>query len=109
MRNALGRDYHDEGNPEFKPVETYEQNPREEVYKLCGDAIDGNIRYIAEQAVAEGTKQFPSLNIPGGPINCVHDVTDILRAMVFNLKYGGNTTYSMVQNSMLTLVVTYYT
>tara|TARA_B100000287_G_scaffold183671_1_gene173701 strand:+ start:379 stop:19995 length:19617 start_codon:yes stop_codon:yes gene_type:complete len=90
MRNAFGRDYHDGGEPDIKPVQTYEQNPRETVYKLCGDAIDGNIRYIAEQAVAAGTKQFPSLNIPGGPINCVHDVTDILRSLVFNLKYGGN-------------------
>ena len=30
------------------------------------DAIDGNIRYIAEQAVAEGLVQYPSLQINGG-------------------------------------------
>tara|TARA_R100001082_G_scaffold86361_1_gene52962 strand:- start:5663 stop:21862 length:16200 start_codon:yes stop_codon:yes gene_type:complete len=90
MRNAFGRDYEEGGSPDQKPVESYEQNPRIDLYKNCGDAIDGNIRYIAEQAVAAGLVQFPNLNIPGGPINCVHDVTDILRALVFNIKYGGN-------------------
>ena len=71
-------------------VQSYEQNPRATIYQKCGDAIDANIRYIAENAVALGRIQFPSLSIPGGPINCVHDVTDLLRAMVFNLKYGGD-------------------
>ncbi len=88
MRNAFGRDYID-GN-ENVTVEGYESNPKATMYQLCGDAIDGNIRYIAEQAVSAGLVQFPNLAIPGGPSNCVHDVTDILRALVFNLKYGGN-------------------
>ena len=35
-------------------VESYNQNPKDYIYKNCGDAIDGNIRYIAEQAVAAG-------------------------------------------------------
>ena len=90
LRNGFGRDYISGNTNLITPVQTYEQNPRDEIYQRCGDAIDANIRYIAENAVALGRIQFPSLSIPGGPINCVHDVTDLLRAMVFNLKYGGD-------------------
>ena len=90
MRNGFGRDYIDGNDPGITPVQSYEQNPRIALYKNTADAIDGNIRYIAEQAVYDGQQQYPSLTIPGGAINCVHDVTDILRSLVFNLKYGGN-------------------
>ena len=90
MRNAFGRDYDYEAIEGSIPVQSYNQNPRELLFAECGDAIDGNIRYIAEQAVAAGLVQFPNLLIPGGPANCVHDVTDILRSLAFNLKYGGN-------------------
>ncbi|BCU95138.1 MAG: hypothetical protein CM15mV7_2540 [uncultured marine virus] len=90
LRNGFGRDYISGNTNLITPVQSYEQNPRDEIYQRCGDAIDANIRYIAENAVALGRIQFPSLSIPGGPINCVHDVTDLLRAMVFNLKYGGD-------------------
>ena len=90
FRNGFGRDYVEGNDPATTQVQSYEQNPRTTIYQKCGDAIDANIRYIAENAVALGRIQFPSLSIPGGPINCVHDVTDLLRAMVFNLKYGGD-------------------
>jgi len=90
MRNGFGRDYVDGNDPLTVPVQSYEQNPKEDIYRDAADAIDANIRYIAEQAVDAGETQYPSLVIPGGSINCVHDVTDILRALVFNLKYGGN-------------------
>ena len=89
MRNGFGRDYIEGNDPDSTPIETYEANPYTIDYRDTGDAIDGNIRYIAEQAVYEGQQQYPSLVIPGGSINCIHDVTDILRALVFNLKYGG--------------------
>ena len=32
----------------------------------------------------------PRAVVSNGTIDCVHDVTDILRALVFNLKYGGD-------------------
>ena len=89
MRNAFGRDYDLDESQQTKPVQSYNQNPKDNLFATCGDAIDGNIRYIAEQAVAAGLLQYPNLAIPGGPVNCVHDVTDILRAMIFNLKNGG--------------------
>jgi len=90
MRNAFGRDYIPGTSISGVPVESYEQNPKENIFKDCGDAIDGNIRYIAEQAVYDGQQQYPGLVIPNGAINCVHDVADILKALVFNLKYGGD-------------------
>jgi len=90
MRNAFGRDYIPGTNRSTTAVESYEQNPKDTIFADCGNAIDGNIRYIAEQAVYDGQQQYPTLVIPGGSINCVHDVTDILEALVFNLKYGGD-------------------
>ena len=90
MRNAFGRDYIPGTTLSGVPVESYEQNPREYIFADCGDAIDGNIRYIAEQAVYDGQQQYPGLVIPNGAINCIHDVADILKALVFNLKYGGD-------------------
>ena len=45
---------------------TYEANPKEQIFADCGDAIDANIRWIAEQAVKAGTTQYPSLAINGG-------------------------------------------
>ena len=69
LRNGFGRDYIDGNTADTTPVQSYEQNPRDEIYKKCGDAIDSNIRYIAEQAVADGKAQYPSLAINGGS-NC---------------------------------------
>ena len=66
LRNSFGRDYIDGNTADTTPVQSYEQNPRDEIYKKCGDAIDDNIRYIAEQAVADGKTQYPSLAINGG-------------------------------------------
>ena len=66
MRNAFGRDYIDGNDPDSTPVQSYEQNPFNDYYRDCGDAIDANIRYIAENAVYDGQQQYPSLQINGG-------------------------------------------
>ena len=66
MRNGFGRDYIEGNDPDLTPTETYESNPYTIDYRDTADAIDGNIRYIAEQAVAEGLVQYPSLQINGG-------------------------------------------
>ena len=66
MRNAFGRDYIDGNAPESVSVQSYEQNPFSDDYKLTADAIDANIRYIAENAVYDGMQQYPSLQINGG-------------------------------------------
>lgn len=108
IRNGFGRDnlyiYQAEGgaggttNPggvgtssvDAVDVDTYEQNGADDRYVDASHIIERNIRLIAEEAVAQGLAQFPSLTIPGGSINCVHDVTDVLHAMVWNLRFGGN-------------------
>ena len=66
MRNGFGRDYIPGNDPNNIDASTYEANPREQIFADCGDAIDANIRWIAEQAVAAGVTQYPSLNINGG-------------------------------------------
>ena len=66
IRNGFGRDYIDGNSPNNVDPGTYEANPREQIYADCADAIDANIRWIAEQAVKAGTTQYPSLAINGG-------------------------------------------
>ena len=66
MRNALGRDYIEGNGPGSTSVQSYEQNPFEIMYRDTADAIDANIRLIAENAVYDGMQQYPSLNINGG-------------------------------------------
>jgi hypothetical protein len=108
MRNGFGRDnlyiYQADGGAggavdpggvgtssvDAVDVETYEQNGADDRYIDASHIIERNIRLIAEEAVAQGLAQFPGLTIPGGNINCVHDVTDVLHALVWNLRFGGN-------------------
>ena len=66
MRNGFGRDYIPGNDPNNIDASTYEANPKEQIYADCADAIDANIRWIAEQAVSAGTTQYPSLAINGG-------------------------------------------
>jgi len=106
IRNGLGRDnlyiYNEEEGGATVPggigtssldavdVETYERNAVDDRFIDASHIIERNTRLIAEEAVYLGQQQFPGLSIPGGAINCVHDVTDVLQAMVWNLRYGGN-------------------
>ena len=46
-------------------VSTYERNAAADRFIDAGNVIDRNIRFIAEEAVAQGRAQFPSLNING--------------------------------------------
>ena len=66
MRNGFGRDYIPGNDPNNVDPGTYEANPKEQIFADCGDAIDANIRWIAEQAVKAGETQYPSLSINGG-------------------------------------------
>lgn len=106
IRNAFGRDnlyiYNEEEGGTTTPggigtssidavdVESYEQNAVDDRFIDASHIIERNIRLIAEEAVYLGQQQYPSLVIPGGSINCVHDATDVLHALVWNLRYGGN-------------------
>jgi len=66
MRNGFGRDYIEGNDPGNVDPASYEANPKEQIFADCGDAIDANIRWIAEQAVKAGETQYPSLSINGG-------------------------------------------
>ena len=66
IRNGFGRDYIPGNSPNSVDPGSYEANPKEQIFADCGDAIDANIRWIAEQAVKAGTTQYPSLAINGG-------------------------------------------
>ena len=46
-------------------VQTYERNAVADRFIDAANVIDRNIRFIAEEAVAQGRAQFPSLNING--------------------------------------------
>ena len=107
MRNAFGRENLYIFDPEPDPdgnttpaggdesldnvdVESYERNAVKDRFINAADIIERNIRLIAEESIAAALVQYPSLNIPGGNINCVHDLTDFLDSMVWNLRHGGN-------------------
>jgi len=106
MRNGFGREnlyiYQEEsgidgsvgggGAESFDEVETssYEQNAVRDRFIDAANIIERNIRFIAEEAFHLGQVQYPSLVIPGGSGNWVHDITDILDALQWNLRHGGN-------------------
>ena len=57
----------------------------------AGNEIENNLRFIATTAVGRGYAQYPNLTFGGyGYQSCVDDVIDILEAMAWNLKHGGN-------------------
>jgi hypothetical protein len=88
IRNGFGRD-NIRGN-ENEPVETYMRNAVSDSHLDAAGIIEKNINFIANEAVYLGTQQYPALVIPGGSQNCIDDVKDVLKALVFNLQYGGN-------------------
>jgi len=83
MRNGFGRDnlyiYQEDGGVDpvtgepisggssldSVDVSTYERNGADDRFVDAGNVIDRNIRLIAEEAVAQGLAQYPSLTING--------------------------------------------
>ena len=58
-----------------------------------GDARDlilANKNLIANEAVERMLAKYPTFTVPGGNINCIDDVVDLLEAVADNLAYGGN-------------------
>ena len=52
--------------------------------------ILANLDLIAFESVQQYNIDNPSHNVPGGNQNCIDDVSDFLRAVVWNLNHGGN-------------------
>ena len=54
--------------------------------------LSANRNFLAEEAVAMmlANPANSGFTIPGGSVNCVDDVKDMLDAIIWNLQYGGN-------------------
>ena len=97
IRNRLGfTPYEDEGQTsglgQVAPRPDYYNNATTNGYYDAANEIENNIRFIATTAVGRGMAQYPGLAFSGGYNyqSCVDDVIDLLEALVFNLKHGGN-------------------
>jgi len=94
MQNRLGfvpyEDATTSGLGQPVPRDTYFENANDDGFYDASNEILNNLRFIATTAVGRGLINFPSLSIPGGYQNCVDDVIDVLEAMCFNLRHGGN-------------------
>ena len=78
-----------QGQQTFRP--DYYDNASGNKFYDAGNEILNNLRFIATTAVGRGVSQYPSLAFAGyGYQSCVDDVVDMLEAMAFNLKHGGN-------------------
>lgn len=52
--------------------------------------ILSNKNLIAREAVFRMLAQYPTFTVPGGNQNCIDDVVQVLEAIAYNIKYGGN-------------------
>ena len=72
------------------PRDDYYANASDDTYYDAANEIAANLAFIASTAVGRTVSQYPSLNIPGGPSNCIDDIKDYLEELIFNLRHGGN-------------------
>ena len=56
----------------------------------AANLIERNVQLIADVAVGRMTAAYPSFTVPGGNVNCIDDVKDVLTAMIYNMRFGGN-------------------
>ena len=84
MQNRLG----------YSPVDGagYPTNPVEDRFVDAANLITSNKDFIANEAVQRMLLDPANsgFSVPGGTINCVDDVKDVLDSMAFNMRYGGN-------------------
>ena len=59
-------------------------------YGDARDLILANKNLIANEAVERMLTVYPAFTVPGGNVNCIDDVVDLLEAVADNLAYGGN-------------------
>ena len=72
------------------PRGDYDANALDDKYYDAANAIEANLNFIASTAMGRGIANYPSLTVPGGNQNCIDDIKDVLNALIFNLKHGGN-------------------
>jgi len=66
------------------------QNAVSDVFIDGANLLEANKNFIAEESVAMMLDANPGFSIPNGSVNCIDDVKDMLSAIIWNLKYGGN-------------------
>ena len=82
-------------------------------YRDAAEAIRVNQSFIAEEALGIA-KNALSFTVPGGDQNCLDDVLHVLRAVQYDLRYGGNSktveaANKYIQNSSIAHVTGYVT
>jgi len=94
IQNRLGfvpyEDTTQSGLGQAAPRDTYYENATQDIFYDAANLIESNWTFIATTAMGRGLAQYPSLVVPGGNQNCIDDIKDILRDLIFNLKHGGN-------------------
>lgn len=67
-------------------------------YYDASNLIESNKQLIAEVAVGRTLTAYPAFTIPNGNQNCIDDILDILNAVIYDLRNGGNArTYDYAQ------------
>ena len=66
--------------------------PQDNKFGDAADLIDKNRLLISETAARRMKERFPSYNYPSGFVeqDCIDDVIDVLEAVSYNMRYGGN-------------------
>ena len=59
-------------------------------YQDAAYLIEVNSEFISQEVVYLLQQEYPNLAIPGGSQNCADDIRDILHALAYNLRNGGN-------------------
>jgi len=59
-------------------------------YYDASNLIESNKTLIAEVAVGRMLANYPGFSVPNGNQNCIDDIVDILTALVYDLRNGGN-------------------
>ena len=82
-------------------------------YRDAAEAIHVNQSFIAQEALGIA-KNALSFTVPGGDQNCLDDVLHVLRAVQYDLRYGGNSktveaANKYIQNSSIAHVTGYVT
>ena len=94
MQNRLGfvpyEDTSTTNQGQAQVRDTYYANATPDIYYDAANLLESNWDFIASTAMGRGLAQYPSLVVPGGNQNCIDDIKDILKELIFNLKHGGN-------------------
>lgn len=85
--------YHEARNMAIRAMRNQEIDIKRIISGRNADAsrlIDQNKQLIAEVAVGRMLDAFPGFSIDPDNQSCIDDIIDVLKTIIYNLKYGGN-------------------